>query len=100
MIWTHIRSGRSTSETFPQMAALSGLSFYVDEMKIKCPESMPPRSGSRVGRVTHNSNDIHLDEKNSTTTTTQHKERKLGTRMATFAGHIMLAGKTMREHFG
>jgi hypothetical protein len=37
MIWTQIRSGGSTSDTKTklqhQMAALSGLSFYVDEMK-------------------------------------------------------------------
>jgi hypothetical protein len=66
MIWTHIRSGCSTSDTKTklqhQMAALSGLSFYVDEMKKTCPESMPLRSGSRVRRVTHNSNNIQLDE--------------------------------------
>ena len=65
VIWPQVRSGGSTSDGKPelrqQITYLGAASFYVDGLE-KCLESIPRRIGLRAQWLTHNNNNILLEE--------------------------------------
>jgi hypothetical protein len=66
MIWTDVRSGCCKSDEKPKLQQQKKSTQRVDVLRRqnerKCPESIPFRSGFRAQCLTHNNNNILLEE--------------------------------------